>query len=128
MDIIVLKQSNSSPKVTLDKDKGIFEIIGMSFPEDVKEFYFPLINWFKLYFEDPNEETLLRLRLLYMNTASSKMIYEIFQLFRLAHKAGIKVKIHWQYNKDDEQMGDAGEDFAFHLEGVPFHVEGVEIN
>ena len=128
MEVINLSSTNSSPEVTLDKKKGIFEISGVSFPEDVKDFYRPLINWFKLYFEEPNEETFLKLKLLYMNTASSKMIYEIFQLFKLAHKAGIKVNIHWQYNKDDEQMGDAGEDFAILLEGVPFRIEGISIH
>jgi len=127
MEVINLSPTNSSPKVILDKEKGIFEIKGVSFPEDVKEFYIPLINWFKLYFEKPNDETYLKLRLMYMNTASSKLIYEIFQLFKFAHKAGIKVKIHWQYNIEDEQMGDAGEDFAILLEGVPFRVEGVSV-
>ncbi len=128
MGIIDLRPTNETPKVILNSEKEIFEISGVSLPEDVKEFYVPLINWFKEYFENPNNETILKIKFLYINTASSKMIFEIFQIFKFAHKAGINVKIHWQYNSEDEEMGDAGEDFAILLEGVPFHIEGITMH
>ena len=125
MEVLRLKPTKETPDVILDKENNIFKITGLSLPEDVKEFYNPIIDWFKNYFLAPNEETRLHLNLVYINSASSKMIYEIFQMFKQMHRDGTKVSILWQYNYDDEEMGDAGEDFAVLLDGVPFEVEAL---
>ena len=127
MEVIDIKPTKETPEVILDKEKGIFKISGMSLPEDVKEFYIPLINWFKKYFEAPNKETVFQVSFFYLNSASSKFLYEIFQEFKQAFLDGIDVKILWQYNLGDEEMEYAGEDYEVLLEGVPFEFEGLEI-
>lgn len=128
MKVIDIKPTKETPEVIFDKEKGIFRISGMSLPEDVKEFYKPLIDWFREYFKSPNKETLFQIRLFYMNSASSKFLYEIFQEFKSAYLNGLDVRILWQYNVEDEEMGYAGEDYATLLEGVPFDIEGVDID
>ena len=55
-----------------------FLFSGKSLPEDVKEFYDPILSWLKEYKNDPNEETTFVMRMEYFNTASSKMILEMF--------------------------------------------------
>ena len=56
MQAIHLKPTKESPEVILDRENGIFSITGVSLPEDVKEFYMPLIEWFREYFKSPNEK------------------------------------------------------------------------
>ena len=56
----------------------------------------------------------------YFNTASSKMLLEIFEKFKDMQEAGHKVSIDWYYQEDDEDMQDAGEDYADIVE-VPFN-------
>ena len=56
----------------------------------------------------------------YFNTASSKMLLEIFEHFKAMFDAGNKVVIDWYYQEDDEDMQDAGEDYADIVE-VPFN-------
>jgi hypothetical protein len=120
MEVLSIKGSHETPEVLLDKDAGQFSITGKSLPEDVKEFYNPLINWINEYASSPNPETTLKVKMDYFNTASSKMILEIFEIMKEIQDAGHKVSIDWYYQEDDEDMQDAGEDYADIVE-VPFN-------
>ena len=66
------------PQVMLDKKNEKFEISGKSLPEDVSEFYTPILDWFNMYALNPNEKTVINFRLEYLNSGSSKMIFSIF--------------------------------------------------
>jgi hypothetical protein len=120
MELLSIKGSHETPEVIFDKEKGIFSIIGKSLPEDVKEFYSPLIKWIDQYADSPNQETVLKIKMDYFNTASSKMILEIFEKLKTIYDAGNKVTIDWYFHEDDEDMQDAGEDYADIVE-VPFN-------
>ncbi len=120
MEVLNIKGSHETPEVIFDKDNAIFSITGKSLPEDVKEFYNPLIKWVEEYSESPNPETILKVKMDYFNTASSKMLLEIFEKFKDMLDAGHKVSIDWYYQEDDEDMQDAGEDYADIVE-VPFN-------
>ena len=120
MEVLNIKGSHETPEVIFDKDNAIFSITGKSLPEDVKEFYNPLIKWVEEYSESPNPETILKVKMDYFNTASSKMLLEIFEKFKDMLDAGHNVSIDWYDQEDDEDMQDAGEDYADIVE-VPFN-------
>ncbi|MFO8021453.1 MAG: DUF1987 domain-containing protein [Perlabentimonas sp.] len=120
MEVLSIKGSHETPEVLFDKDKGEFSISGKSLPEDVKEFYSPLIKWLEEYAASPNPETVFKIKMDYFNTASSKMILEIFEKIKEMHDAGKKVVVDWYYQDDDEDMQDAGEDYADIVE-IPFN-------
>jgi hypothetical protein len=116
MEIINLEGTEDTPKIILDKDKGLFEISGRSLPEDAAEFYAPILEWLDKYQSAPNPETNFLFKLEYFNTASSKLILDI--LSKLDNIAGTRVT--WYYHEDDEDMEEAGEEFSELVENVPF--------
>jgi len=120
MEVLRIKGSHETPEVLFDKDAGVFSITGKSLPEDVKEFYNPIICWINEYAGSPNPETILKVKMDYFNTASSKMILEIFETIKEIQDSGHKVGIDWYFQEDDEDMQDAGEDYADIVE-VPFN-------
>ncbi len=120
MEALSIQGTNETPQIDFNKEKSIFAITGKSLPEDVKEFFNPVIQWIQEYAESPNAETVLQVKMDYFNTASSKMLLEIFEVFKKIHEAGKKVTIDWYYQEDDEDMQDAGEDYADIVE-VPFN-------
>lgn len=120
MEVLSIKGTQETPEVLFDKQAGVFSISGKSLPEDVKEFYGPLIEWIENYSNEPNPETNLKVKMEYFNTASSKMLLEIFELFKNLHDAGNKITVDWYYQEDDEDMQDAGEDYADIVE-LPFN-------
>lgn len=109
---LYLEESIETPKVILDKGEGIFTFEGKSLPEDVKEFYRPILEWFDDYILEPNSETEINIKFEYFNTSSSKMILVLMKKLIDAKKKGSNVTINWHYPYDDEEIFEAGEEYA----------------
>lgn len=112
MEVINIKGTDDTPNVILDKEKGHFEISGRSLPEDVNMFYTPILDWIDGYAEDPNDTTEFVFKLEYFNTASSKVILDILLKFEEIVENGNKVVIKWHYHEEEEDMLEAGEEYA----------------
>lgn len=112
MDLLYIKGTDDSPEIILDSEKKRFEINGQSLPEDVSAFFKPVIAWLKEYTRDPLPETRLSIKLTYFNTASSKILLDIFTLFEEIPESKEKVIINWHYPSYDEEMKEAGIEYS----------------
>jgi hypothetical protein len=119
METIKLQGTDDTPSVILDKANGVFEFSGRSLPEDVNAFYEPILDWLSDYSEETNEQTVVTFKLVYFNTASSKLILDILLKFEEIGEAGSDVLIKWYYPDDDEDMEEAGEEYSEIVE-IPF--------
>ncbi len=119
MEVIKIIGTDDTPSVTLDAQNEIFEISGRSLPEDVAAFYEPILDWLDRYAEEPNEKTVFNFKLVYFNTASSKLILDILLKLEEMHEDGKEILIRWHFPEDDEDMEEAGEEYADIVE-VPF--------
>ena len=111
--------TDETPAVKLNPATGEFEISGKSLPEDVTSFYDPMLEWLDGYAEQPNEKTNFQFKMEYFNTASSKMILDILLKLEEIHENGKEILISWYYPEDDEDMEEAGEEYA-DIVDVPF--------
>ena len=123
MEVIKIKGTDDTPNIILDKDNDIFEISGRSLPEDVSTFYEPILNWLDEYAENPNPKTVFFFFFVYFNTASSKLLLDILMKLEEMHENGNEVLIKWHYPEDDEDMQEAGEEYA-EIVDVPFEQVG----
>jgi len=119
MQAIKIKGSDDTPNVILDRDNGIFEISGRSLPEDVAAFYEPILEWLEDYAEEPLEKTIFNFKLEYFNTASSKLLLDVLLKLEDMFDDGKDVMVRWHFPDDDEDMEEAGEEYADIVE-VPF--------
>lgn len=119
MEPLIIKAADDTPSVCFDSDKGIFEISGKSMPEDVAAFYDPIIQWVLRYHSNPNSSTIVTLKMDYFNTASSKLLLDVLIKFEELNAAGSPVTVKWYYHENDEDMKEAGEEYADIIE-VPF--------
>ncbi len=119
MDKLYLEATYQTPEITLDSNSNTFKIEGHSLPEDVVEFYTPILNWLDQYIQNPLANTEFTFKLSYYNSASSKILLDIVNKLNAIHKAGQKVKILWHYAEDDEDMQQAGEELEEWVD-VPF--------
>jgi hypothetical protein len=119
METIKIQGTEDTPKVILDKEKETMEISGRSLPEDVASFYDPILSWLDEYATSPNKKTVFNFKLVYFNTASSKLLLDILMKLEEIHEAGNDVLIRWHYPEDDEDMEEAGEEYA-DIVDVPF--------
>ena len=119
MDSLFVESTSTTPRVEFDKLNNIFRIEGKSLPEDVKNFYIPLIQWLDNYSLQPNPKTHLFLEFEYFNTSSSKMILLLLNKMRDIQRKGYQVLITWSYPHHDAEIEEAGEEFA-ELLNIPF--------
>ncbi len=119
METLLIEQTDDSPRVILDPVDKLFEISGKSLPEDVLEFYQPVLDWLNAYRKEPDSTTIFNIRLIYFNTASSKLIMDIFLIFEEMVEEGHDILIKWHSNKSDEDMREAGSEFE-EMIAVPF--------
>lgn len=115
MQALHLEGTEDTPRITLDRDKGLMEISGRSLPEDSTGFYQPVLDWIEEYAKTPNSSTQFVFKLEYFNTASSKLILDV--LYALEEIPGIKVL--WYFDEEDEDMEEAGQEFS-ELVDIPF--------
>jgi hypothetical protein len=119
METIKIQGTEDTPKVTLDKENEVMEIAGRSLPEDVASFYDPVLSWLDEYAQSPNPRTVFNFKLVYFNTASSKLLLDILMKLEEIHENGNDVLIRWHFPEDDEDMEEAGEEYA-DIVDVPF--------
>ncbi len=134
MDKIRIEETKATPAITLDPENLHFEIAGCSRPENVREFYMPVIDWFEKALESIDDfrsnikegETLnFNFKLSYFNSASAKFILDILLYINQLHSNGIDIKINWHYEEGDEDMRDVGEELA---EMVDFDFKYIMMN
>jgi len=118
MEKLIKDGTDETPQVILDSENNKFEISGKSMPEDSTAFYRPILEWLTQYAAAPNRETNFILKMFYFNTSSSKLLLDVlFKIEEISQHGA--VKIIWQYDIDDEDMLEAGKEYANMVE-VPF--------
>lgn len=121
MENIHIEQTKYTPKVVLDFEKGVIEIIGDSLPENTVEFYSPLIDGLHNYFKEPKDQTVVNLELTYFNSSSSKLFFDFFDILEEGAE-DCDVVINWYHDEENETMEEAGEDFKEDFEHLNFNV------
>ena len=126
---IKIQGTDDTPKVILDPntDSPIFEISGRSLPEDVVAFYEPILEWLDEYAQGPMEKTIFDFKLDYFNTASSKLLLDVLLKLEDMYDDGNDVLVRWHYPEDDEDMEEAGEEYADIVE-VPFEQVSYDVD
>lgn len=117
MATLVIAGTEDTPHVILDAENAKYEISGRSLPEDVTSFYKPVFEW--LANVNGVSKIDFNIKLEYFNTASSKILLDIFSKLEGLKENGVDVTIIWNYSSDDEDMQEAGEEYSELVE-VPF--------
>lgn len=114
MENITLTSSPTTPyfpEVNFNAEKGICEISGESYMEETYKFYLPLINWIKDFTKTVKRPLELNIKLIYLNTSSTKCVLDILEILKDFEDEGGSVKVNWYYDKTDPDMVDEVEDF-----------------
>ena len=124
MDNLQIKKTKYTMDVNFNKDTGVLEMAGSSYPENALDFFGPIIEWIKQYISRINNPMVMNIRLNYLNTSSTKCILDIFEILEQYHKSGGDVKVNWYYAEDDEDIMETGEelgeDFDFPIEFISY--------
>jgi ribosomal protein S24E len=119
MEVIRINGTLKTPAILSDPEQGVIDIKGRSNPENAIQFYKPLFDWLTDYIKTPVDKTVVNVQLEHFNTSSSKCILEVFKKLEQLKKVEKEVVINWYYEKNDEDILEAGENYEA-MTIVPF--------
>ncbi len=108
MQSINFIQTEDTPKVLFDVEKGMFEISGRSMPEDTSKFYSPLVEWLMEYAKSPHGINQFKFHFEFMSTSTTKQMMKVFFAIEQISKMRT-VHVLWMYDKGDLNMKQSGE-------------------
>ena len=106
-----IDRTDSSPEIDMDLEHGMIEFTGRSLPANGEQFYGRVYRWLEEYLKQPRPETVVNMKMDYLDTSSSKHFFNIFDKLNAVCERGQKVHVNWHYETGDEEMAEAGKDF-----------------
>jgi len=129
MEPLVIEATDKTPGIILDPYNDNYEISGISRPENVHEFYCPVINWLNEFEKEVLDKKIIKFdkkhplnfnfKMNYFNSSSAKFLYDVMSELVKFHKKNHVIRILWYFEKEDEDMKYAGEEMSELLE-IPF--------
>ena len=127
MDKLILSPTDFTPRVILDHEEHYLEISGESRPNDVREFYGPIIQWMSDFSESLKRSGNLRkpvishLNFNYFNSASAKCILDICKILARIKSGGTDISVKWYYVMGDDDMKETGREMEM-IVNLPFEL------
>jgi len=106
MEKLIIEKTKIMPEIRFFEN-GNLSIEGRSYNEDPVKFYHPLIEWCKN-LKAPSVK--LEIKVDFMNTASSKCVFEIIKSLDLNFYLE-NLDIVWYYEMDDDDMFDLAQTY-----------------
>lgn len=122
MEKLVIQESlKNCPGIIYFIDNNTLEISGRSIPENPEMIFRRLDGWITDHFEK-NQSLTVNILLEYINSGSSKYLYEILKKLTGYANSDKEVLMKWLYEEDDEAMLELGEHYR-DTAGIPLVIE-----
>ena len=118
---VIQEELKNCPGIIYYPDTNKLELTGRSIPENPELIFKRLEEWITLHFEK-NSGLDVSIQLEYINSGSSKYLYEILKRLTGYGRSNKKVLIRWLYEEDDEAMLELGEPYR-DTAGIPLQIE-----
>jgi hypothetical protein len=118
---IIQEALKNCPGIVYLIDSNTLEISGRSIPENPELIFRRLNEWITGHFEK-NQELTVNIKLEYINSGSSKYLYEVLKKLTAHSKSDKGVVLRWLYEEDDEAMLELGEHYR-DTAGIPLIIE-----
>ena len=120
-----IQQTPSTPLICYDMATHILHIIGESYPENSFDFYSPVIAWLKTTLTKIPQLT-LEIAITYMNSSSTKCVFDMIDIMQEAFGLGVKTSIIWRYDRENPRSYEMAEDFCEEVD-FPFEIVAIEL-
>ena len=117
---VIQEELKNCPGIVYYPDTNILELVGRSIPENPELIFNRLDTWITSHFEK-HEGLDVSIKLEYINSGSSKYLYEVLKRLTGFGQSGKLVKMRWLYEEDDEAMLELGEHYR-DTAGLPIEI------
>jgi hypothetical protein len=121
MNDLTINAEKDTLKVTCHYETGIIKLEGVSYPADAAEFFNPIFEWLETYIEQVGGAIVMNLFINYLNTSSTKCLFDIVDRMEEYYNDNNKAQVNWYYEKNDEDIKEIGLEFQEDMQ-IPFEV------
>jgi hypothetical protein len=118
---IIQEELKNCPGIVYYPGTNRLEMIGRSIPENPELIFRRLDSCITQHFEK-NDGLDINFQLEYINSGSSKYLYEILKRLTAFGGSGKRIMMKWRYEEDDEAMQELGEHYR-DTAGIPLDIE-----
>jgi hypothetical protein len=113
MDDLFIAGSRHSPEVDFRFSQHSLRIAGEAYPENATAFFGPLIQACDAYLKESGDAPVtIDLALRYLNSASTKLLFQFVGLFDRAASTGRKVNIVFRHDPEDDMLIEFAQDLS----------------
>jgi len=121
---VIHAQIRNCPGIIYYPERNTLEITGRSIAENPENIFTPLSEWITVHFTN-NHSLNVNIRLEYINSGSSKCLFDILKKLTGYHRSGKNVLMKWLFEEDDESILDLGEHYR-DTAGIPIKIEMIK--
>jgi len=121
---LIHKATRYTPSICFDAEHHHLGIKGESYPENVDDFYGPVLEWLTEYGRQLTDERIhVVIDLIYFNSSSAKALMNIIDILQELTETGNEVVIDWIFDVEDEDAAEFGEDLKADFEVLQFNLK-----
>ncbi len=118
---VIQEELKNCPGIYYYTETNMLRLSGRSIPENPDAVFRRLDEWINVHFKK-KDSLIIDIQLEYINSGSSKYLYEILQKLTAFSQSGNNVMIRWLYEEDAEAMLELGEHYR-DMAGIPLVIE-----
>jgi hypothetical protein len=122
-DNLFIKEGKNTPKVSGNRNINELIFKGNSYPENVLQFYTPILNWIEELKKD-NDEIIIDCQFYYIASSSVIAFLKLLQKVESLYKKE-NIKFIWKYEEGDDDIKKIGQDYSTILD-TPIEIIEVE--
>ena len=119
MNNLIINANKDTLSIRCDSTSGLIEMTGTSYPQDAADFFNPVFDWLESYIQKVAGSIKLNLYIDYLNTSSTKCLFDFIDRLEDYYKTGHTVQVFWYYEPHDEDIKETGLEFQEDME-LPF--------
>jgi len=132
MEKLIIGPTVFTPRVILDHEEYFLEIAGESRPQDVHEFFGPVLEWINDFSDslakagNIEKPVVMNFNFDYFNSSSAKCILDICKILSRMRSNDVDASVKWYYIKGDTDMFEAGKEMS-QIVKIPFEFIETEL-
>lgn len=116
------EKTRSTPYVLIDEEKGYMKLQGVSFHENVAEFYKDIKDWLGTFLKTDFSCFAFDCELEYFNSSTAKLLLNMLRIMDTSVSDHKKVVVNWITSAENEIVAECGEDFQDVLVNLEFNM------
>lgn len=121
MQDIYVARTNQSPEVDFRFSEHKLKMTGEAYPENANAFFLHVLTGLENYLSSTDGQTIeFNFKLTYFNSASTKMLYNMFELLNESSSKNNHIILNWFYDEEDDTIQEFGEGVQDDFQALEF--------